>query len=75
MGESTKTSSAPPIAASAGTGGADRPDHVNKVRVIARPAYGWTSPQSSATIGFRRIPIPLISTSIVSPGFIHSGGV
>ena len=26
-------------------------------------------------IGFRRMPIPLISTSIVSPGSIHSGGV
>ncbi len=31
--------------------------------------------QSSAMIGLRRTPTPVISTSIVSPGFIHSGGV
>jgi hypothetical protein len=31
--------------------------------------------QSSAMMGLRRTPIPVISTSIVSPGFIHSGGV
>jgi hypothetical protein len=30
---------------------------------------------SSAMIGFRSTPIPLISTSIASSGFIHSGGV
>ncbi len=33
----------------------------------------WNHP--SATIGLRSTPMPLISTAIVSPGFIHSGGV
>src|SRR5262249_18448859 len=29
---------------------------------------------SSAATGFRNIPMPLISTSAMSPGFIHTGG-
>jgi hypothetical protein len=40
----------------------------------ADPSGHDESLYSSSTIGLRRIPMPPISTSIVSPGFIHSGG-
>jgi aminocarboxymuconate-semialdehyde decarboxylase len=41
----------------------------------ARRAGSSGAPQSSSRIGFESVPMPSISISIVSPGFIHTGGL
>src|SRR6185437_495987 len=53
--------------------GNGRPVLPRHSREVRRPGYR-VDHAASWPIGLRSVPMPVISTSIVSPGFIHSGG-
>ena len=53
--------------------GFERSEPVNRGGEFGAPRY--PTAHSSCATGLRRVPMALISTSTVSPCFIHSGGV